>query len=287
VKAKTSAYLFINVLKVIALLYHASLYVFAVLTVLEVLTASAILLLFYTKLSKNDFPKWKLDPIIIKSLLLRSWPFLIAELLIIFYTRLDQIMIKNMIGNEELGRYSAAVRLSEIWYFIPGAISVSLYPTLVKLKAESEEALTMGFQKLFNILTAISLLLAICATFLSEYVAMFLYGEEFKGVGTILSIHIWTGIAVFLGTGSGYWLVLHGLQKYSLIQTISGAVVNIVLNFLLIPRYLGVGAAIATLVAQITATIISNALMSKTRPVFWLQLKALLNVFRPSIKNYI
>ncbi|WP_310588394.1 flippase [Dyadobacter sp. CY326] len=287
VRAKTSAYILVNICKVIALVTKTSLYVFAVLNVFEWVVSSIILIIFYFKLSNNPVPKWRLDVGILKSLVMRSWPFLIAEMLIILYTRLDQIMLKNMVGNEELGRYSAAVRLSEVWYFIPIAICVSLYPTLVKLKNQGDDEVKQGFQKLFNLLAVISVAIAVLFTFCSNIVTGLLYGSRYEGVGLILSIHIWTGVAVFLGSASGYWLVLHNMQKHSLVQTVSGAVINILLNLILIPYYAGVGAAIATLISQIAATVLANAFFTKTRPVFWLQIKSLRNLLRPSLKNYI
>jgi len=286
VKIKFISFSLVSVIKIIALITKCSLELFALIALLETVVATVIILIYYVKYSQKKLPKYNIKFSIIKSLLLRGWPFLIAELLIVFYTRLDQIMIKNMIGEEELARYSAAVRLSEIWYFIPVAVCVSVYPTLVKLKESDGLQFNNGVQKLFNILAFISISVAIVTTFISDYVALFLYGEAYRGTGAILAIHIWTGVAVFLGVGSGYWLILNGLQKYSLLQTISGALVNIILNFVLIPKYLGVGAAISTLIAQTVATIVATTLVSKTRPIFTLQMKAILNIFRPAVKNY-
>lgn len=285
--AKTSAYVLMNIIKVIALVKGYSLLFFGVLTVLEVMTSTIILLYFYFKISKQSFSSWNIDFGLIKNLLLRSWPFIITELLITLYTKLDLVMIKNMIGNVELGKYSAAVRISEIWYFIGEAITISLYPTIIKLKEKSEAEFLDGYQKLFNILTTIAVVNSIIISLLSSYITDLLYGERFVGIGSILAIHIWTGVFVYLGVGCGNWFILNNLQKYLMVRTSIGAIINILLNMILIPKYQGLGAAIATLIAQIFASVLVNAFSAKTRVIFWLQIRSFLAVVKPSIKNYI
>ncbi len=65
----------------------------------------------------------------------------------------------------------------------------------------------------------------------------------------MLSIHIWSGIFVFLGSASSQYLLAEGYTMISFQRTALGAVVNILLNLWLIPKYGGIGASIATLVA--------------------------------------
>ena len=62
-------------------------------------------------------------------------------------------------------------------------------------------------------------------------------------------IQIWSVIFVFLGVASSKWFIAEGLQKYSFYRTLAGAVLNVILNFILIPLYGIYGAAIATLVS--------------------------------------
>ncbi|MEI6947302.1 flippase [Paraflavisolibacter sp. H34] len=287
VVAKTSAYLLMNVLKIIALVYGFSLLFFALLTLMEVVVSAIILLYFYFNVSHQRLSDWKVDFSLIRDLLRRSWPFIVSELLITLYTRLDQVMIKNMVGNAELGKYSAAVRMSEIWYFIGSAISISVYPAILKLREKSEADFMNGFQKLFNLLTTISVSLSLLIMVFSGWITGVLYGDKFAGIGSILSIHIWTGVFVYLGVGCSNWFIVKDLQKYMIWRTAIGAAVNACLNIMLIPKYGSLGAAVATLIAQAFASVIANAFSSKTREIFWLQVKSFVVIFRPSLKNYI
>jgi O-antigen/teichoic acid export membrane protein len=285
--AKTSAYVLISVLKIFLLINRMSIYYFAVLTVLEVVIGSGILLMFYFKVSAQKISTWKFDGKLAVNLLKLSWPMIISEMLIVVYTRLDQVMLKNMVGNIELGRYSAAIRLSEIWYFIGVAINVSLYPSILKLRQNGEEAFLAGFQKLFNLLCLIAVFIALVTTLLGNMITDFFYGEKYPGLGGILAIHIWTGVFVSLGVASANWFVVNNLQKYFLIRTLSGVIVNAVLNLLLIPSLGGIGAAIATLAGQFFSSVLSNAFSQRTMIMFRMQLKAIRTLFRPDIKNYI
>jgi PST family polysaccharide transporter len=61
-------------------------------------------------------------------LLVESWPLILSGLTIILYMRIDQIMLAQMMGNEEVGLYSAVLIFSEIWYFIPTIIVSSIIP---------------------------------------------------------------------------------------------------------------------------------------------------------------
>ncbi|WP_132051640.1 flippase [Pseudocnuella soli] len=273
---KSSAYLLFSIFKVFALLGNYGVVFFAYITVLELLVVFVLLLVFYFNVSKQKLHHWRPDWVLIKDLVRRALPFMAAEILITIYTRIDQVMLKNMVGNVELGKYSAAVRMSEIWYFIGSAISVSFYPTLIQLKEKGPQAYLEGFRKLFGVLSAIAILLSVLITFTANPIVHFLYGSEFEGAGLVLSIHIWTGVFVYLGVAASNWFMIEQKQSLLLVRTAAGAVMNVLLNLLLIPYFGGAGAAIATLIAQIFASFLMNAFSAQTLPIFKLQLGSLL-----------
>ena len=93
-------------------------------------------------------------------------------------------------------------------------------------------------------------------------------------------MHIWAGVFVFLGVGSTQWLVIEHLEKYSFFRIIFGACLNVIMNFFMIPKMGGTGAAVATLISQMTAAYLANYINPKTRPVFFIQTKAILNALR-------
>jgi PST family polysaccharide transporter len=94
-------------------------------------------------------------------------------------------------------------------------------------------------------------------------------------------------VFVFLGVGASNWFIINNLQRHVLIYTLIGLVINVILNFILIPRYLSLGSAVATLIAQLFAAVICNCLTKKTRPMFLLQARSFVALLRPSVKNYL
>jgi PST family polysaccharide transporter len=91
--------------------------------------------------------------------------------------------------------------------------------------------------------------IAIPMSFLATPIVKLMYGEAYIVSGSVLSIHIWASVFVFLGLGKGIWIVAEGLTNFSIISTTCGAVVNVMLNLVLIPQYKEVGAAIATVIS--------------------------------------
>ncbi|WP_026053715.1 polysaccharide biosynthesis C-terminal domain-containing protein, partial [Leptospira santarosai] len=100
------------------------------------------------------------------------------------------------------------------------------------------------------------------------------FGEKFSEAGTVLAIHIWAGIFVFLGVASSRYYLTENLPKEELYKSISGCLANIVLNYFFIPLYGIKGAAIATVISQFIASTLFNLLFKRTREVFFIQLES-------------
>ncbi|HEY9302264.1 MAG TPA: polysaccharide biosynthesis C-terminal domain-containing protein, partial [Phormidium sp.] len=116
---------------------------------------------------------------------------------------------------------------------------------------------------------------ALPMTFLSGYIIDFLYGKQYVEASPPLAVLVWAGLFVSLGLARGPWLITEGLIRFSASTTAVGAVVNVVFNFLLIPTYGGLGAGIATVIAQAFAAYGANAFYPKTRVIFLRQTRAL------------
>lgn len=211
-----------------------------------------------------------------KTMLGESWPFLLSGLAIMLYMRIDQIMLAEMVGNREVGVYSAALRLSELWYVVPVVIVSSVSPWLTEARMVSRNLYRERLYQLLKWLAMIAYLIALPMTFLSSSIMPFLYGQQYSSAGMVLAIHIWAALFVFLGVGCSSWMINERLGPLALIQTVMGAVLNIVLNYILIPEYGAVGCAIATTLSYAVAAWLGNALFKETREIFYLQTKAIL-----------
>ena len=210
-----------------------------------------------------------------KALIRDSAPIIFAEIAIIIYVRTDQVMIGEMIGDRAVGNYSVAVRLSEIWYFIPGIICSSLFPLLVRAHTQNNERYQFKLQQLYDLLAGLSVGIAIVVSFTSYWIIDILFGPDFSEAASVLTIHIWAGVFVFWGLASNQQLVIEKLTNLSLYRTLTGMVVNVLLNFILIPRFGIKGAAIATLMAQASSTWLSCLFFKQTRPIFWMNVRSL------------
>jgi O-antigen/teichoic acid export membrane protein len=102
-----------------------------------------------------------------------------------------------------------------------------------------------------------------------------LYGEQYNQAGSVLMIHTWAGVFVFLGVASGKWFTAENLQMLSFWRTFYGMAINVILNTVLIPKYGIQGAAIATLVSQALASYISDVFNKKTKRMFWMKTQTL------------
>ena len=208
------------------------------------------------------------------ALLRDSWPLILSSFVISIYMKIDQVMIQAMMGSEAVGQYAAAVRISEAWYFIPMVIASSLFPAIVNAKAQSEELYYARLQKLYDLMVWMAIAIALPMTFLSDWVIHLLYGEQYNQAGSVLMIHIWAGVFVFLGVASGKWLTAENLQMLSFWRTFNGMVINVILNFVLIPKYGVSGAAVATLISQVIAAYIFDFFNYKTRAMFFMKTKS-------------
>ena len=264
-----------SLIKVVLILNEAPLITFAYAILFDSFCLALGFIFFYFKSNLSLF-NWSFDKDKARLLLSESWPLILSGLVISMYMRIDQIMIKNMLGSSEVGQYAAAVRLSEAWYFIPMVVSSSLFPAVINAKKVSQELYYSRIQKLYDLMAWTAICIAIPMTFFGDRVINFLYGESFSDAGGVLMVHIWSAVFVFLGVASSKWFISEGLQRYSFYRTVSGALLNIALNLLLIPEYGIYGAAIATLCSQMVASYLFNLMNHKSRITFIMQSRALL-----------
>jgi O-antigen/teichoic acid export membrane protein len=203
--------------------------------------------------SKLNIKNLKLSKATAVALLKDSWPLILSGLVVMVYMRIDQVMIKEMLNNEAVGQYAAAVRISEAWYFIPIVITNSLFPSIVNAKKQSEDLYYTRLQNLYTFMVWMAIAVAVPMTFLSGWIINVLFGSEYSQAANVLKIHIWAGVFVFLGVAFSKFLISENFTKKAFARTFIGAIMNVSLNYFMIPKFGISGAAIATLLSQFTA----------------------------------
>ena len=253
-----------SITKLVFVWIEASLVWFAWVFLLDAVVLAVGMTAMYLKnTGKVWYWKWRWQTA--RVLLKDSWPLILSGMVISIYMKIDQVMIKEMLGAEQVGHYAAAVRLSEAWYFVPMAITSSVFPAIINAKKQNEKLYYQRLQKLYNLMVWLAVAIALPTTFLAPWVIRVLYGDAFLPAAGVLSIHIWAGVFVFLGVASGKWLLTENLQIFSTINTSIGAIVNIILNYIFI-KNMGInGAAISTLISYFIAAYLCLSFFDKTR----------------------
>ncbi|MBE0596216.1 MAG: flippase [Desulfuromonadales bacterium] len=246
--AKSIAFTLCSVVKIALIVAGAPLIAFAWVASLEMVIGSASLVGIYHRLG-HRLRRWKISLARGGSLLRDSWPLLFTNIVIIVYMRIDQVMLGEMTGIEEVGIYSVAVRLAEVWMFIPMAIFWSVYPAIVEARATSEALLYGRLQQLYNLMAFSAYALAIPVTLSANWLVGALFGEAYARAGLMLAVLIWANVFTNLEVARSAFLSSMNWTRLHLVTVSLGALLNVGLNLLLIPTYGGNGAVVASLLS--------------------------------------
>lgn len=275
--AKIIPFLLLAGVKVCLLLSRFTIVQLAMLTAGEYLLASVFLTVFYNR--KEAIRRWKISWQYCRSALQQSLPLILSGLMTGVFMKIDQVMLGNMLDDKAVGTYSAAVKISEIWYFLPVIISASVYPVLIEIRKRGDmELYKKRLLTVFRMMNCITIPAALCLTVFSGYIIAILYGSDYAASANIFAIHIWSGVFVFLGTAGSNFYIIEGLQRLVFWRTLVGAAINVGLNFLIIPAFGGMGAAVATLVTTAIVGLLLDAATRSTRLIFRLKLKSFIFV---------
>ena len=222
---------------------------------------------------------WKWDSIFAKKVIKNSFPIFLSAVAVVAYQRVDQIMIMEMLGADASGNYAAAVRLTQVWFFLPTIITMSLFPAILQIKKESFEKYKNNLRTLLSFMLLLALIICIPIALLSPQIIKYTFGSEYSQAAGVLFIYAWVTIFVFIGAVRGKWLIAENLHKFLAIFGLIGLAINIIMNLVLIPRIGINGAAIASLCSQLFSSYLLFGFFSKTREMFKIQNKAILKIF--------
>lgn len=254
VQARSAALLIASALNVALIVAGAPLLAFVLAAALEYVLAGVGLLAVYVRLGGAP-QAWRFSLPLVRRLLAASWPLILSGVANAINLRVDQLMLGVMNGPEAVGTYAAAARLSEVWYFVPAAIAGSVFPAMVRAHAGDRRTFDRWMGRLYDLMVGLALPISVVVAIGSGLIVSVLYGPAYAPSATILTIHVWAGPFVFLGAALSRWLIAEDRLRFSLVRHGAGAAVNIGLNLILIPRYGGTGAAMATLASYAVASL--------------------------------
>ncbi|MGB9150215.1 MAG: flippase [Burkholderiales bacterium] len=258
-------------IKIILIQVDAPLIAFAAAQVLELIIGAIALSMSYRWFRSSG--SWAGTISVAKILLYESWPLLLSGLSVMIYMRINQIMLRQIAGEQELGLFAAILPFIEAWNFLPVTICISFAPLIARKKIENEAQYIWALQRLFSVLFWLALLIAILMACFSSWIVDLLLGPRFAGSGTILAIGIFTLVPVFMGVAQGLWIINERKPMIFLYNTMVGAIFSVVLNLMLIPKWGANGAAIASVASYFLSAIFANLLFT---PIFFLmQIRAI------------
>jgi O-antigen/teichoic acid export membrane protein len=260
--AKAMASVLIFIYSLYLLISGKSILWFAFSLSISSLVISIMLLYFY---KKNEGQSLTFSKRMAKYLLGKSHHFVVASIIVSIYLQIDKILIINLLGNIQLGIYSAASTVCIAWGFLQEAIITSLRPTVFHAKLRSEHEYLRRLKQMYFILFWVSVLISAVISISAPLLVHVLFGDEYQDAAFVASVMVWFMPLSTLGSARNIWLVGADKGKYTKYFLVYGVIVNVILNLLWLP-YIGImGAALATIVTEIVTLFLAPLLYKATR----------------------
>ena len=252
--------------RIVLLIFQKDVQWFAFATSIDYIVLGTILFCAY---KKYNGPKLSVSLEKAKSLLGRSYHYILSGMMVAIYGQTDKFMLKQMLDETSVGYYSLASTVNLMWVFVLQAIIDSMYPTIMNLYGKDKKQFERKNRQLYAIVIYVSMAAAVCFVIFAPLVIRILYGEAYLPAVGPLRIITWYTIFSYLGVARNAWIVCMNKQKYLKYMYLSAAFINIGLNYIMIPLWGASGAAVASLLTEFCTSLIL--------PCFW-------NDMRPNVK---
>lgn len=258
-----------SVLKVFLIYINASLFYFAWVVVFESFILALGLVFFFVKKNPEAvIQNLKFNAKVAFSILKDSWPLILVGVASLINMRIDQVLLGNMVGYKVVGNYAAAVRVAEIWLLLPVVIGQSVFPAIISAHKHSLELYRKRVFDTVKYMSYFAIPFAIIISLLSNSIMALLYGEQYKDAGLYLSFYIWTGLPYVVLFALSHVMLVENLAKWNLFTTIFSVTTNLILNYIIIPKYGGLGSISVTLIVTYLSQAISIVVLYKKTNIF-------------------
>lgn len=237
-----------NLLKILLIFLDAPIVWFAVVTALNSFGNGVGFVFTYWKLEESPL-NWVFRKAVAIMFIREAWPITLQGFALHTQARIDQVMLGNLMNNYEVGQYSVAMRFIEIFSFIPVLLVNNFAPAVTKAKATSQDLYYERIVNFYRLMFILFLVTAVPIFLFGNQVITLLYGVEYRAAGYLFSLFSIRLLFTNLGTAKTLFVVNESLFRNSLLNAMVGAVVNITVNYFLIPIYGSIGALIATVVS--------------------------------------
>lgn len=270
VVAKLAAYMFSVCVKVTLLLIKAPLTAFAGVICLEYAACALGLALAYRRFPTHE--RWKACIHQAKAMLKLSWPFLASTVMMTTFARIDQIILKEMLGAHALGLYAAALPISTAWTMIPSTLVTSIAPYVAQKMKQDERLYHEILVKIFRMFAILAFVGATLTAIMSPLIIRLLYGPQYQPSALLLATHVFVNLFLFQGTAQYLWVINNNVRTVTLIGTALSAMVCVLSNLVLIKEFGLIGAPVSTLVTEFFSVVLIPCLLR--RDLLYLYIRA-------------
>lgn len=268
------AYVMASAYRIVLLALGKSIIWFALANAVDYICMAIVLLIAY---KKYNGPKLSFSWVKGKSLLRSSYNYILSGMMVAIYGQTDKFMLKQMMNETSVGYYSLASSINQMWVFILTAIIDSMYPTILSLYSRGDEKqFERKNRQLYAVVIFISVFVAIMFMIFGEFLIRLLYGDAYSPALEPLNIIVWYTVFSYLSVARNAWVVCKNNQKYLKYMYCSAAVLNVFLNWIMIPVWGTSGAALASLITQIFTSLLLPCIWKDMRP----NVKLMLDAFR-------
>lgn len=279
---RVTATLLSNIAKVSCLILGLGLHAISWAISIEVILISLGLFLVYKIFNKNKTNFRKIDYRRVFDLLRSGWPYMLGALLIMLYMKIDVVLMGYMASKEETGIYALSQKLSEVLYIVPTVLIQSIYPHIVKKISVNNNEKNSNGQLLFDFAMAGSFVALVFSYILVGPIVNYIFGEAYQSSINVFYIHGLSLFAIALNSARSNWMAVLSIQNKIPMITSFGLMVNLGMNYILIPMYGAVGAAIATLGSYFFSGYLISYFVKDLKLIFILQTKS----FWPWVRIY-
>jgi O-antigen/teichoic acid export membrane protein len=241
--------------------FHIEWFVYAQ-TIAYTITA---IIAFIVVLKKSEFFKPKFEKVFFFSVVKQSYPYALLSLLMSFYYRVDTVMLERILpdGNVQSGIYAQAFRLLDAANMVPflfASLLLPIFSKMIKLGESIDSLLKFAFNLLFVVTFSFSLVVI----FYREQIMELLYVNHSAESSMVLAILMVSFVFISSVYIFGTLLTANGSLFHLNIVSLLGVIINVGLNLILIPKYMVVGAALASLFTQLIIASFQIFLSCKT-----------------------
>lgn len=269
--------------KVVLLMMHAPLawFIFAVLLD-AVLLASGYAISYRAKIGSMRL--WSWDAPLARYMLKQAFPMLLSGAAVIVYTKINAVMLGNMLDKTAVGIYSIAVSFTDVCVFVPTILSQTITPVLVRNYEQDREQYKAKAQIFMNLSLWGCIIIAITVSLISYPLIRYTYGVMYLASVPVLQVLVLRLAGVALAQTSGQMIIVEHIQKWAVIRNLIGCVVCIGLNLVLIPRYGVMGAAVSSVITGLFPGFFANMLIPAYRKIFVMQTVGILTGWKDVYK---